>query len=66
MSLSGTFFWEITTAQLFPRIPTEAIFGAVMALNAYSEVPVSLELVFITAFLMTYRLDIAAPGLKRP
>jgi len=36
MSLSGTFFCEMTTAQSLPRTPTEVMFAAVMALNAYS------------------------------
>lgn len=36
MSLSGTFFCDTTTAQLFPRTPTDVIFAAVIALNAYS------------------------------
>ncbi len=36
MSLSGTFFWETTTAQFFPRTPTELMLAAVMALKAYS------------------------------
>ena len=34
---TGTFFCEITTAQSFPRTPTEVMLAAVMALNAYSE-----------------------------
>ena len=33
---TGTFFWEMTTAQLFPRTLTEVMFAAVIALNAYS------------------------------
>jgi hypothetical protein len=36
MSLSGTFFCEMTTAQSLPRTPTDVMFAAVMALNAYS------------------------------
>jgi hypothetical protein len=35
--LTGTFFCEMTTAQSFPRTPTEVILAAVMALKAYSE-----------------------------
>ena len=34
--LTGTFFWERTTAQSFPLTPTDMMFAAVMALNAYS------------------------------
>lgn len=33
---TGTFFCEITTAQSFPRTPTDVMLAAVMALNAYS------------------------------
>jgi hypothetical protein len=33
---TGTFFCEITTAQLFPLTPTDVMFAAVMALKAYS------------------------------
>lgn len=33
---TGTFFCEITTAQSFPRTPTDVMFAAVIALNAYS------------------------------
>jgi hypothetical protein len=33
---TGTFFWDMTTAQLFPRTPMEVMFAAVMALKAYS------------------------------
>jgi hypothetical protein len=36
INLSGTFFCDSTTAQSFPRTPTEVMFAAVMALNAYS------------------------------
>lgn len=35
--LTGTFFCDNTTAQFFPRTPTEVMFAAVMALNAYSD-----------------------------
>ena len=38
MSLSGTFFWDSTTAQVLPRTATEVIFAAVIALKAYSVV----------------------------
>ena len=34
---TGTFFCERTTAQSFPRTPTEVMLAAVIALNAYSE-----------------------------
>jgi hypothetical protein len=34
--LTGTFFWDNTTAQSLPRTPIDMIFAAVMALNAYS------------------------------
>lgn len=37
ISLSGTFFCEMTTAQSLPRTPTDVMFAAVMALKAYSE-----------------------------
>lgn len=33
---TGTFFCDSTTAQSFPRIPTDMIFAAVIALKAYS------------------------------
>ena len=33
---TGTFFCDKTTAQSFPLTPTEVMFAAVMALNAYS------------------------------
>ena len=33
---TGTFFCDMTTAQSLPRTPTDMIFAAVMALNAYS------------------------------
>ena len=33
---TGTFFCDITTAQFFPRTPTDVMFAAVMALKAYS------------------------------
>jgi hypothetical protein len=33
---TGTFFWERTTAQSFPLMPTDMMFAAVMALKAYS------------------------------
>jgi hypothetical protein len=33
---TGTFFCEITTAQSLPRTPTDVMFAAVIALNAYS------------------------------
>ena len=33
---TGTFFCDKTTAQSLPRTPTDIIFAAVMALNAYS------------------------------
>lgn len=33
---TGTFFWERTTAQSFPRTPTDMMFAAVIALKAYS------------------------------
>ena len=33
---TGTFFCDSTTAQSFPRTPTDVMFAAVMALNAYS------------------------------
>ena len=33
---TGTFFCEMTTAQSLPRTPTDMMFAAVMALNAYS------------------------------
>ena len=36
MSLSGTFFCEMTTAQSLPRTPSDVMFAAVIALNAYS------------------------------
>lgn len=35
---TGTFFCEITTAQFLPRTPTDVMFAAVIALNAYSTV----------------------------
>jgi hypothetical protein len=41
INLSGTFFCDSTTAQSFPRTPTEVMFAAVMALNAYSVQSVS-------------------------
>lgn len=34
--LTGTFFCEMTTAQLFPLMPMDVMFAAVIALNAYS------------------------------
>ena len=36
VDLTGTFFWESTTAQSFPLTPTDVILAAVIALNAYS------------------------------
>lgn len=33
---TGTFFCEMTTAQSLPRTPSDVMFAAVMALNAYS------------------------------
>ena len=36
MSLSGTFFCEMTTAQSLPRTPRDVMFAAVIALKAYS------------------------------
>ena len=36
--LTGTFFCDMTTAQSFPRTPTDVMLGAVIALNAYSDV----------------------------
>lgn len=33
---TGTFFWDRTTAQSFPRTPTDVILAAVTALKAYS------------------------------
>lgn len=33
---TGTFFWEMTTAQSLPRTPRDVMFAAVIALNAYS------------------------------
>lgn len=38
IDFTGTFFCDSTTAQFFPRTPTEVILAAVMALKAYSEV----------------------------
>jgi hypothetical protein len=38
---TGTFFCEITTAQSFPRRPIEVMLAAVMALKAYSVLPIS-------------------------
>ena len=35
---TGTFFCDMTTAQLFPRTPTEVMFAAVIALKAYSRI----------------------------
>lgn len=37
-ALTGTFFWESTTTQLFPLTPIDVMFAAVMALKAYSGV----------------------------
>jgi hypothetical protein len=37
-ALTGTFFCDRTTAQFFPRTPTDVIFAAVMALKAYSDI----------------------------
>jgi hypothetical protein len=34
--LTGTFFCEMTTAQSLPRTPSDVMFAAVIALNAYS------------------------------
>ena len=34
--LTGTFFWDRTTAQSLPRTPIDMMFAAVIALNAYS------------------------------
>jgi hypothetical protein len=36
VKLTGTFFCDRTTAQSFPRTPTDMMFAAVMALKAYS------------------------------
>ena len=36
-ALTGTFFCVTTTAQFFPRTPTDVMLAAVMALKAYSE-----------------------------
>jgi hypothetical protein len=36
---TGTFFCEMTTAQSLPRTPSDVMFAAVMALNAYSMRP---------------------------
>jgi hypothetical protein len=33
---TGTFFCDRTTAQSLPRTPTDVMFAAVIALNAYS------------------------------
>lgn len=33
---TGTFFWDKTTAQFFPRTPTDVMLAAVIALKAYS------------------------------
>jgi hypothetical protein len=33
---TGTFFWDRTTAESFPRTPIDMMFAAVMALKAYS------------------------------
>jgi hypothetical protein len=33
---TGTFFCDITTAQSLPLMPTDMMFAAVIALNAYS------------------------------
>lgn len=41
---TGTFFCDMTTAQLFPRTPTEVMFAAVMALKAYSAAPSRISL----------------------
>ena len=35
-SLTGTFFCDKTTAQFFPRTPTDVMLAAVIALKAYS------------------------------
>lgn len=46
--LTGTFFCDNTTAQFFPLTPTEVIFAAVMALNAYSDDENRVELATIS------------------
>jgi hypothetical protein len=40
LRLTGTFFCDRTTAQFLPLTPTEVMFAAVMALNAYSDVKI--------------------------
>ena len=34
--LTGTFFWDKTTAQSLPLMPIDMMFAAVIALKAYS------------------------------
>jgi len=43
--LTGTFFCDKTTAQSFPRIPTDMMFAAVIALKAYSIVAIMVSIV---------------------
>ena len=36
LARTGTFFWDRTTAQSLPLMPTDMMLAAVMALKAYS------------------------------
>jgi hypothetical protein len=71
---TGTFFCEMTTAQSLPRTPTDVIFAAVIALNAYSGGgAVSKDAlrwydstaIYIVMSRVAYRLDITGLGLRR-
>ena len=64
MSLSGTFFCEMTTAQSLPRTPTEVMFAAVMALNAYS-IERESEVAQTVGHGMTHRLGRDDPDPRR-
>jgi len=64
MSLSGTFFCEMTTAQSLPRTPTEVMFAAVMALNAYS-VECESGVALTVGYRITHRLGRDDPDPRR-
>lgn len=64
--LTGTFFWEMTTAQSLPRTPTDVMLAAVIALKAYSG-PLSVDCASPEFVLggTAYRLGITGLGPRR-
>ena len=56
---TGTFFCEMTTAQSLPRTPTDVMFAAVIALNAYSvwTAHQQLHLIYLAARRRGFRLQ---------